>query len=212
MLKKFLTRREEEQNAKSANRLPPGQSITNKFPVLHYGPIPNTDLSAWDFRVFGLVQTERRWDWQAFNELPRTRVTMDIHCVTRWSKLDTEWEGVSVATLIAEGFITPLSDARFVIQHCAYGYTTNTPIETVLQDNFLLATHYNGEPLAPEHGYPLRAVIGSFSDRSENSTAYFWKGGKWLRGLEFRKEDAPGFWEKAGYHNDGDPWKEQRFG
>ena len=136
---------------------------------------------------------------------------MDIHCVTRWSKLDTEWEGVSIATLVSEGFIKPLPEAKFVVQHCEQNYTTNTPLEMVLQPNFLLATHYAGEPLTPDHGYPLRAVVGSFQDRSEESSAYFWKGGKWLRGLEFLAEDRRGFWENAGYHNEADPWKEERF-
>jgi DMSO/TMAO reductase YedYZ molybdopterin-dependent catalytic subunit len=116
-----------------------------------------------------------------------------------------------VATLVNEGFITLLPAATYVVQHCEQNYTTNTPLEMVLQDNFLLATHFDGRPLTPEHGYPLRAVVGSFADRSEKSTAYFWKGGKWLRGLEFRATDAPGFWEKAGYHNEADPWKEERF-
>jgi DMSO/TMAO reductase YedYZ molybdopterin-dependent catalytic subunit len=211
MLKRILSRREDERNAKDSGRLPPGQSLTNKFPVLHYGAVPRPDLSTWDFRVFGLVKEEKRWDWAAFNKLPRTKIRMDIHCVTRWSKLDTDWEGISVATLINEGFIEPLPEAKFVIQHCEAGYTTNTPLELVLQDNFLLATHYAGEPLSPYHGYPLRAVVGSFSDRRESKTAYFWKGGKWLRGLEFSAADQPGFWEKYGYHNDADPWKEERF-
>ena len=211
MFKKILSRREEEQAARRTNRLPPGQSLTNKFPVLHYGPIPKADLRTWSFRVFGLVEAEQSWDWEAFNKLPRSRLIMDIHCVTRWSKLDTQWEGVSVATLVQEGFIAPLVEANYVIQHCEHGYTTNTPIASVLEGNFLLATHYEGMPLTPDHGYPLRAVIGSFNDRSEKSSAYFWKGGKWLRALEFRADDQPGFWEKAGYHNDADPWKEERF-
>lgn len=211
MLRKILSRREEEKVANEAGRLPPGQSLTNKFPVLHYGPLPDVNLASWDFRVFGLVETENRWDWKTFNALPQTTTRLDIHCVTRWSKLDTEWQGVSVAALVREGIIKPLPEARYVIQHCEFGYTTNTPLETVLQDNFLLATHFAGEPLTPEHGYPLRAVVGSFSDRSEKGTAYFWKGGKWLRGLEFRADDQPGFWEKSGYHNDADPWKEERF-
>ena len=116
-----------------------------------------------------------------------------------------------MATLIKEGFIKPKPEARFVMQHCENNYTTNTPIEQVMQPNFLLATHYDGQPLSPDHGYPLRAVVGAFADRSENSTAYFWKGGKWLRGLEFLAQDKRGFWEKAGYHNEADPWKEQRF-
>jgi DMSO/TMAO reductase YedYZ molybdopterin-dependent catalytic subunit len=211
MLKRILARREEEKAALEMKRLPPGQSITRKFPVLHYGQIPRTDLTQWTFRVFGEVVEEKVWNWEQFNQLPRTKLLMDIHCVTRWSKLDTEWEGVSVATLVNEGFITLLPAATYVVQHCEQNYTTNTLLEMVLQDNFLLATHFDGRPLTPEHGYPLRAVVGSFADRSEKSTAYFWKGGKWLRGLEFRATDAPGFWEKAGYHNEADPWKEERF-
>ncbi len=211
MLKRILSRREDERTAKDEGRLPPGQSLTNKFPVLHAGQVPRANLASWDFRVFGLVKEEKRWDWEAFNKLPRTKLRMDIHCVTRWSKLDTEWEGVSVAALIKEGFIELLPEAKFVIQHCEAGYTTNTPLELVLQDNFLLATHYAGEPLTPEHGYPLRAVVGSLRDRHESRTAYFWKGGKWLRGLEFTATDRPGYWETYGYHNDADPWKEERF-
>ena len=211
MLKSILNRRQEEAKARDMNRLPPGQSLTQKFPVLHYGAVPKANLAAWDFRIFGLVKNEVMWNWQEFNELPRTKVVMDIHCVTRWSKVDTVWEGVSVATLVKEGFVEPLSEAKFVVQHCEQGYTTNTTIDLVMQPNFLLATHFNGQPLTPDHGYPLRAVVGSFADRSEESTAYFWKGGKWLRGLEFLAQDRPGFWEKAGYHNEADPWKEERF-
>ena len=211
MLKKILSRRQEEQEARVGSRLPPGQSLTQKFPVLHYGPIPPVDLNTWTFKIFGAVEEEKVWTWEEFNQLPRTKVTMDIHCVTRWSKLDTEWEGVSVGVLVREGIITPRPEAKYVIQHCEYGYTTNTPLELVLEENFLLATHYGGQPLTPEHGYPLRAVVGSFADRSEKATAYFWKGGKWLRALEFRADDQPGFWERAGYHNEADPWKEERF-
>ena len=211
MLKRFLNRREEEQKARDMNRLPPGQSLTNKFPVLHYGSVPMVDLASWDFRVFGRVEEEVTWNWEQFNRLPRTNVLMDIHCVTRWSKVDTVWEGVSLATLVAEGFIKPKPDARYVVQHCEQNYTTNTPLELALQPNFLLATHYDGQPLTPDHGYPLRAVVGSFADRTEKGTAYFWKGGKWLRGLEFLADDKPGFWENAGYHNEADPWEEQRF-
>jgi DMSO/TMAO reductase YedYZ molybdopterin-dependent catalytic subunit len=211
MLNKVLARKQLEQEVEAMNRLPPGQSLTNKFPVLHYGPTPHTDLKTWDFRVFGLVEEEKMWNWQEFNELPRTKIMMDLHCVTRWSKFDTNWEGVSVKTLIDEGFIQPKPEAQFVVQHCEYGYTTNTPLELILQDNFLLATHYEGQPIPLEHGWPLRGLIGSFADRSEAKSAYLWKGGKWLRGLEFRATDKLGFWENAGYHNEADPWKEQRF-
>jgi len=211
MLNKVFARKQLENEVKAMNRLPPGQSLTNKFPVLHYGPTPQTDLKTWDFRVFGLVEEEKVWNWEEFNKLPRTKITMDLHCVTRWSKFDTTWEGVSVKTLIDEGFIKPKPEAQFVVQHCEYGYTTNTPLELILQDNFLLATHYEGQPIPLEHGYPLRGLIGTFADRSEAKSAYLWKGGKWLRGLEFRSTDKLGFWENAGYHNEADPWKEQRF-
>lgn len=211
MLNRVFGRREEEERVKGMNRLPPGQSLTQKFPVLHYGPIPRTHLDHWDFRIFGEVEEDKTWSWQQFKQLPRTQVTLDIHCVTRWSKFDTVWEGVSLRTLVDEGIIRLKPSANYVIQHCEYGYTTNTPLELALSNNFLLATHFDGKPLEAEHGWPLRAVVGSFADRSENTTAYFWKGGKWLRALEFRSTDQPGFWEEAGYHNEADPWREQRF-
>ena len=213
MLDRLLGRREQERLVKSENRLPPGQSLTQKFPVLHYGPTPSykRDLSDWDFRVFGLVEEERTWNWEEFMKLPRTSVTMDIHCVTRWSKFDTTWEGVSVKTLIDEGFIRPKPDANYVIQHADYNYTTNTPLDFLLQDVVLMATHFDGKPLDIEHGYPMRMTVGSMADRSEKETKYFWKGAKWLRALEFRSTDQRGFWERAGYHNEADPWTEQRF-
>lgn len=211
MFDKVFGRREEENKVKGENRLPPGQSLTQKFPVLHYGPVPQTDLATWDFKIFGEVEEEVTWNWEQFNQLPRKEVTMDIHCVTRWSKFDTKWEGVSIKTLVDEGLIKLTSDANYVVQHCEYGYTTNTPVDLVMLDNFLLATHFDGKPLDLEHGWPLRGILGSFADRSEEKTAYIWKGGKWLRALEFRKDDALGFWEKAGYNNEADPWREQRF-
>jgi len=211
MLKDFLARREEEERVKREGRLPPGQSLTQKFPVLHYGPVPRFNPETWDFRIFGLVEEEKRWTWEEFNQLPRTKVKMDIHCVTRWSKFDTEWEGVSLKRLIDEGIVRPKPEARFVVQHCEYGFTTNLPLSVMLQDNVLLATHYNGQPLEPEHGFPLRVVIGTIPGRDALKAAYFWKGGKWLRALEFLQYDSPGFWEQAGYHNEADPWKEQRF-
>ncbi len=211
MLKRILSRREQEQELRESNRLPPGQSLTLKFPVLHYGPTPQTDLTTWDLRVFGRVEEELVWTWEEFNKLPKTKVKLDIHCVTRWSKFDTEWEGVSLGTLVKEGVIRLKPEAAYVVQHCEYGYTTNTPLELVLQDNFLLATHFGGEPLELEHGYPLRGLVGTFADRTEPKSAYLWKGGKWLRGLEFKANDQLGFWERAGYHNEADPWKEQRF-
>lgn len=205
-------RRSNEVEMRKQNRLPPGQSLTERFPVLHYGSVPRyPDLSNWDLKVFGAVEEEVTWSWEEFNKLPRTSIVMDIHCVTKWSKFDTDWEGVSFKTLIDEGFIKPLPEANYVIQHCDGGYTTNTPLDFLLQESVLMATHYGGEPLTPDHGYPLRVVVGSMADRSEKKTAYFWKGGKWLRGLEFRADDQLGFWERNGYNNEADPWKEQRY-
>lgn len=212
MLKNMFGRREEEDRIRNEGRLPPGQSLTTKFPILQYGPVPRTALDTWDFKIFGLVEEEKTWDWAGFNELPRTAITMDIHCVTRWSKFDTLWEGVSFATLVNEGVIALKPEVKYVVQHCEYGYTTNLPLAFMMEPNVLLATHFNGEPLTAEHGYPLRVVVGSFADRSEKQTAYFWKGGKWLRALELRADDQPGFWERNGYHNEADPWAEQRFG
>jgi DMSO/TMAO reductase YedYZ molybdopterin-dependent catalytic subunit len=206
-----LDRRREEERIRSEGRLPPGQSLTVKFPVLHYGAVPNFHPSTWDLRVWGQVERNASWDWEDFNLLPRTQITMDIHCVTRWSKADTLWEGVSVRTLIESGLITPLPDATHVMQHAEHGYTVNLPLEVVLQENFLLATHLNGEPITPEHGFPLRGVVGAIPGRSELVSPYLWKGAKWLRGLEFMNHDQRGFWEKAGYSNTADVWKEDRF-
>jgi DMSO/TMAO reductase YedYZ molybdopterin-dependent catalytic subunit len=212
MFDSFFKRREDEDRLRQAGRLPPGQSLTQKFPVLHYGPVPRFNPATWDLRVWGEVEDEVRWSWDEFNQLPRTRVLMDIHCVTRWSKFDTEWEGVSLKTLVDQGLIKLLPTARYVLQHAEYGFTVNVPLEVVLQDNFLLATHFNDEPITPDHGYPLRAVVGYLPNQPELITPYFWKGAKWLRGLQFLAQDRPGFWEQAGYHNRADVWKEERFG
>ncbi len=211
MLGNIFGRREDEERVKKEGRLPPGQSLTNKFPVLHYGPVPRFNPATWDFRIYGEVEREMRWTWDEFNQLPRTQLTMDIHCVTRWSKFDTLWEGVAVKTLLDEGFIQLKPGAGYVIQHCEYGFTTNLPLDVVLAPNFLLATHFDGQPLDPDHGYPLRGVVGHIPG-DEHKTPYFWKGGKWLRALEFTSRDKPGFWEQAGYHNEADVWEEQRFG
>jgi len=211
MLNSIFKRKDDEDRVRSEGRLPPGQSLTQKFPVLHYGPVPGFNPATWDFRVWGEVHEERQWTWDEFNQLPRTKIVMDIHCVTRWSKFDTEWEGVSVKTLIEQGFISLQPTAKYVLQHAEYGFTVNLPLEIVLQDNFLLATHFNGEPITPDHGYPLRGVIGYIAGKPDLKTSYFWKGAKWLRGLQFLNQDQMGFWEQAGYHNEADVWREQRF-
>jgi DMSO/TMAO reductase YedYZ molybdopterin-dependent catalytic subunit len=212
MLSSFFKRKEDEQRVSDEGRLPPGQSLTNKFPVLHYGPVPRFNPATWDFRIWGEVEKDVSWTWDEFNRLPRTQLTMDIHCVTRWSKFDTVWEGISVGTLVREGYIKLLPQARFVLQHAEFGFTANIPLQVALAENFLLATHFNGVPLTPDHGYPLRGVVGNIPSQPELKVPYFWKGAKWLRGLEFLAQDEPGFWERAGYHNDADVWKEERFG
>jgi DMSO/TMAO reductase YedYZ molybdopterin-dependent catalytic subunit len=204
-------RKEEEDKYAQQGLLPPGQSLTQKFPVLHYGKVPSVDLQKWDFHIWGEVEHEVRLTWGEFNLLPRTRLILDLHCVTRWSKFDTLWEGVAVRTLLDEGLLKPNPGARFVMQHADPDYTTNLPLEIILSENFLLATHFNGLPLTADHGYPLRGVIGVKRDQRSLKEVYLWKGAKWLRGLEFMAQDRPGFWEEAGYHNDADIWKEERF-
>jgi DMSO/TMAO reductase YedYZ molybdopterin-dependent catalytic subunit len=205
-----MNRKDEEKFYQQEGRLPPGQSLTQKFPVLHYGPVPDFEPTTWDFRVWGEVEKEVTWAWDEFQQLPRRELEMDVHCVTRWSKFNTLWEGISLRLLVEQGLIQPKPNARFVLQHAEFGYTTNLPLEIMLADNFLLATHFNGEPLTPEHGYPLRGVIGKIPGRQDLKVPYFWKGAKWLRGLEFMTDDQFGFWERSGYHNEGDVWKEQR--
>jgi DMSO/TMAO reductase YedYZ molybdopterin-dependent catalytic subunit len=182
-------------------RVPPGQFVTDKFPVLHYGPVPQVDLSRWDFRLFGLVEKPVRLTWEELRSLPATEVRCDIHCVTRWSKLDTVWEGVRVKEVLK--LVTLRPEATHVMAHCEYGFTTNLSLEVVMDDDVILAWSYDGKPLEPEHGYPLRLLVPK---------RYFWKSAKWIRGLEFMAGDRPGFWEQNGYHMEGDYWKEQRFG
>ena len=205
-------RRKEEDRIRSEGRLPPGQSLTQKFPVLHYGPVPAFNPATWDFRVWGEVEEEKRWSWDEFNKLPRSKIEMDIHCVTRWSKLDTTWEVVSVKTLVEQGFFKIKPTATHLMQHAEYGFTVNLPLEVALQENFLLATHFMGEPITPDHGYPLRGVVGFIPGREDMETPSLWKGAKWLRSIEFMPRDKRGFWEQAGYHNRADVWREERFG
>jgi len=193
-------------------RLPPGQVLTEKFPVLHYGSIPRFEPSTWNFRVFGEVKEEILLTWDEFSSLPRTKVNLDIHCVTRWSKFNMVWEGVSLKTFYDLGIISPKPGARFLMQHAEHGYTANLPLDLTLQENFLLATHLDGHPITPDHGFPLRGVIGAIPGRDDLKTVYLWKGAKWLRGLELMDRDRPGFWEQAGYNNEADVWNEERFG
>ena len=208
----MFIRREEEEKMRRSGRLPPGQSLTQKFPILHYGPVPPFDPFTWDFRIWGEAEEAKRFTWQEFNQLPRRKIVMDIHCVTRWSKFDTEWEGVAISDLVKSGMIKLKTSASYVVEHAEFDFTTNLPLSVVLAENFLLATHFNGEPISPDHGYPLRGVVGAIPGRDELKSPYFWKGAKWLRGLEFTSKDVPGFWEQAGYHNEADIWKEERFG
>jgi DMSO/TMAO reductase YedYZ molybdopterin-dependent catalytic subunit len=191
-------------------RIPPGQHLTERLPPLHYGQIPSFNPSTWRFRIWGEVEEPVIWTWDEVMALPRTRVTLDLHYVTTWTKLDTLWEGISLKQLVSDGLVRPTSKAKFVMQHADYGYTTNLPLSVMLQDNFLLATHYKGKPLTPEHGYPLRGVTGAIPGQEGDKDVYLWKGAKWLRGLEFMAADRLGFWEANGYHNEGDVWKEQR--
>ena len=184
-----------------ANRVPPGQSLTEKFPVLHYGGVPKVDVSKWTFRIWGLVEKERKLSYEEFIALPEVKVFSDVHCVTGWSKLDNTWEGVS--TQVIKGLVKILSEARFVIVHGAGGFTTNLTFDDFFESDALFAIKHNGEPLTPEHGYPLRLVVPRL---------YFWKSAKWVEGVEFTVKDRRGFWESRGYHNHGDPWKEERYG
>lgn len=200
MLDDILSRRKDEERIRNEGRLPPGQSLTQKFPVLHYGPTPSFNEATWDLRVFGEVQQEKRWNWKDFQQLPTVKIKTDIHCVTRWSKFDTEWEGVLFRDFIKLFGLT--DNARFVIAHCEYGYTTNTPLNLMMDDDVLLAYKFDGQFLDTEHGFPLRTLVPK---------RYFWKSAKWLRALEFSPVDKPGFWENAGYHNEGDPFKEERY-
>ena len=181
-------------------RLPPGQVKTEKWPVLHHGQVPHVDLSTWELVVDGLVGRPQRWTWDEFQKLPRTRVHSDIHCVTRWSRFDNTWDGVSLGEV--SRIVSPDAEARFAVLHAEQGFTTNLPLTELLQDDVLLADLHDGKALTPEHGWPLRLVV---------PRRYFWKSAKWIRRIELVAADAPGFWERNGYHNEADPWREERF-
>jgi DMSO/TMAO reductase YedYZ molybdopterin-dependent catalytic subunit len=181
-------------------RLPPGQYLTEKWPVLHAGTVPKIDLETWDFRVTGEVERELTLTWEQLLELPSREVTVDIHCVTRWSRFDTTFKGVHWSEL--GKLVGPKPSARFVVAHAEQGFTSNMPIAAIEDENALIAYEADGEPLTPDHGWPLRLLVPS---------RYFWKSAKWLRGLELRSSDEPGFWERYGYDNDADYWKEERY-
>lgn len=182
------------------SRLPPGQSLTHKWPVLTYGETPRVDLATWRFRCHGLVEEEVSWTWSEFLELPRVTVTSDVHCVTRWSRYDNRWEGVAAREILSRVRLRP--GAAAVLVHTAEGYTTNLLLDDLRGDDVLLAYRHDGRDLPAEHGGPCRLVVPRL---------YFWKSAKWVDAFEFMDVNAPGFWEVNGYHLRGDPWQEERF-
>ena len=184
----------------AANRVPPGQYLVRDFPVLSAGPTPRTPLDRWTFTLEGLVREPVTWTWEEFLQLPSQEFITDIHCVTKWSKLDTHWEGVTVDTLFEHVALDP--KAAYVMAFCDGGYTTNIPLPDLIGGQAFIGTKFDGKPLAAEHGGPARLVVPHL---------YFWKSAKWARGLHLMAEDRPGFWETYGYHNRGDPWKEERY-
>jgi len=194
----FVGRRRETDDR--AGRTPPGQYLTDGFPVLSAGPTPQVPLDEWEFTIDGLVREPVRWTWEQFQALPARDWTVDISCVTKWTKLDTRWQGASVDDLLAAVELDPR--ARFVTAHSYGGYTTNLPLTDVLNNQAFVAYQYDGAALEPAHGGPARLVVPHL---------YFWKSAKWVRGLRLTEEDEPGFWESLGYHNRGDPWLEERY-
>jgi DMSO/TMAO reductase YedYZ molybdopterin-dependent catalytic subunit len=202
-----MFRSKAEQKVRAAGydpaRLPPGQYLTDKWPILHAGDVPHytDDLVGWDFRVYGEVDAPATLSWEQLGGLATTEVTQDIHCVTRWSRFDVTFAGIpweAVRELVGQR-----PRARYAVAHAEGGFTTNVPTVLLERGGALLATHADGMPLTPEHGWPLRLVVPG---------VYFWKSAKWLRGIELLEHDRPGFWERYGYHNDADPWQEQRYG
>ncbi|HEX4213028.1 MAG TPA: sulfite oxidase-like oxidoreductase [Candidatus Dormibacteraeota bacterium] len=196
----FVSRgfRGRRREGESSRRLPTGQYLTGGFPVLSAGPTPHTPLAEWTFTITGEIDQPRRWSWEELQALPAESVTADIHCVTKWSKFDTAWRGVSVDTLL-DGVETA---AEYVMAFSDGGYTTNLPLDDVTGGRAWLAFEFDGQPLEPQHGGPVRLLVPHL---------YFWKSAKWVRGLRLMQDDAPGFWEGYGYHMYGDPWREQRY-
>lgn len=201
-----MFRSKAERKVKAAGydpaRLPPGQYLTEKWPVLHAGSVAEypADLAGWSFRVWGEVDNPLELDWARFSSLPQTTVVQDIHCVTRWSRFDASFTGVAWTTI--KELVGQRPDGRFAVAHAEGGFTSNVPAALLEAPGAILATHADGEPLSPEHGWPVRLIVPG---------VYFWKSAKWLRGVELLAFDQPGFWERYGYHNDADPWREQRY-
>jgi DMSO/TMAO reductase YedYZ molybdopterin-dependent catalytic subunit len=193
-------RKKLEERMRAEGRLPPGQSLTLKWPVLHQGSVPRANLGTWDFRVDGLVEKPLRLTWEEFSKLPQTEIHCDIHCVTHWSRFDNTFKGVPFTELMK--LVTPKPVAHFALVHGENGYTTNIPLVDLMKPTTMFAFQHDGEPLTADHGYPVRLLLPHL---------YLWKSAKWVRGFTFLAEDEPGFWEQNGYHMYGDPFKEQRF-
>jgi DMSO/TMAO reductase YedYZ molybdopterin-dependent catalytic subunit len=196
----LFNQRAKRDREEHGDRLPPGQKLTDGWPVLHYGGIPDIDLASWKFSIVGSVEEEVHLTWDDFTALPQTSVRSDIHCVTHWSKFDNDWDGVHIRDLM--GLLNVKPDAKHVMVHSYGGYTTNLPLDQLLDDDVVLAHSHNGKPLEQQHGWPLRLVVPKL---------YFWKSAKWVRGMVFMAEEKPGFWEMYGYHIHGDPWTEERY-
>jgi DMSO/TMAO reductase YedYZ molybdopterin-dependent catalytic subunit len=197
----FFRRQLNERERAVADRLPPGQYLTEKWPVLHYGGVPKVDIATWDFTLGGLVEQPARLTHEQFRQLPRREVKTDIHCVTRWSLLDSTWEGVPIAEVMKLVQLKP--EASHVMVRAEQGFTANLSLDDLLREDNMLVDTRNGEPISAEHGWPLRLFVPHL---------YFWKSAKWVRGFEFMQGDRPGFWEQYGYHMRGDPWNEERYG
>jgi DMSO/TMAO reductase YedYZ molybdopterin-dependent catalytic subunit len=197
----FFRRQQSERERQVADRLPPGQYLTEKWPVLHYGSVPRVDLANWDFQICGLVDQPIRLTYQELMALPRKTVQADVHCVTRWSVLDSTWEGIAVGEVMKLVRLKP--GATHVLVRAEQGFSANLSLEDFLRDENMLVDKRNGETITPEHGWPLRMFVPRL---------YFWKSAKWVRGFEFLSGDQPGFWEQYGYHMRGDPWREERYG
>ena len=194
-----IDRHRARTDGETLRRLPPGQVVTAKWPVLSAGPIPAVDLARWRFRLFGSVEGEWSASWEEFRALPRVSLTTDMHCVTRWSRIGMTWQGVSIHEILKRVRLLP--EARFAVAHSDGGYTTNLPLHDLLDGEVLLADGADGAPLAPQHGGPMRLVVPKL---------YAWKSAKWCTAIEFLPRDRPGFWETYGYHARGDPWTEER--